>query len=217
MARNKYPEITVKRIVDTSLKLFLSKGYEQTTIQDIVNDLGDLSKGAIYHHFKSKEDIMDAVAEKLYEETNLRLYELENRKDCTGLEKLQLMMTLSLENPNQKKLVVAAPNLMKNPRFFTEQVISGHRDVAPIIEKFIREGISDGSIETDFPKELSEVLILLLNIWLNPMVFTNTQEELSRKFEFFQQFSKAFGVPILNEKISSYIEDFRDLIAQSQK
>ena len=54
MARNKYPEITEKRILDAALKLFMEKGYEQTTIQDIVNELGDLSKGAVYHHFKSK-------------------------------------------------------------------------------------------------------------------------------------------------------------------
>ena len=55
VARNKYPEVTLNRILDTALDLFIEKGYEQTTIQDIVDQLGDLSKGAIYHHFKSKE------------------------------------------------------------------------------------------------------------------------------------------------------------------
>ena len=61
MARNKYPEVTVERILDVSQRLFLEKGYDNTTIQDIVDELGGLSKGAIYHHFKSKEEIMDAV------------------------------------------------------------------------------------------------------------------------------------------------------------
>ena len=46
MARNKYPEETVARILDVSLKLFLEKGYENTTIQDIIDALGNLSKGA---------------------------------------------------------------------------------------------------------------------------------------------------------------------------
>ncbi|MCB6367618.1 TetR/AcrR family transcriptional regulator, partial [Intestinibacillus massiliensis] len=66
MSRNKYPEVTVNRILDSATKLFLQKGYEKTTIQDIVNDLGDLSKGAIYHHFSSKEDIIQAVGERMY-------------------------------------------------------------------------------------------------------------------------------------------------------
>lgn len=52
MARNKYPELTRERILDTAERLFLEKGYENTTIQDIVDALGDLTKGAVYHHFK---------------------------------------------------------------------------------------------------------------------------------------------------------------------
>ena len=51
MARNKYPEETVTLILDTAQKLFLEKGYEHTTIQDIIDNLGGLTKGAIYHHF----------------------------------------------------------------------------------------------------------------------------------------------------------------------
>lgn len=65
MARNKYPEETRNLIVDTAARLFVEKGYERTSIQDIINNLGGLSKGAIYHHFKSKDEIMNAVADKL--------------------------------------------------------------------------------------------------------------------------------------------------------
>ena len=57
MARNKYPEETVTLILDTAQKLFLEKGYEHTTIQDIIDNLGGLTKGAIYHHFTSKESL----------------------------------------------------------------------------------------------------------------------------------------------------------------
>ena len=38
MARNKYPEKTVTLILDTAQKLFLEKGYEHTTIQDIIDN-----------------------------------------------------------------------------------------------------------------------------------------------------------------------------------
>ena len=50
MARNKYPEVTVERILDAAQRLFLEKGYDNTTIQDIVDELGGLTKGAVYHH-----------------------------------------------------------------------------------------------------------------------------------------------------------------------
>ena len=51
MARNKYPEVTVGRILDAAQRLFLVKGYDNTTIQDIVDELGGLTKGAVYHLF----------------------------------------------------------------------------------------------------------------------------------------------------------------------
>jgi len=55
MARNAHPEVTRNRILDAAQQLFITKGYEHTSIQNIVDELGDLSKGAIYHHFKSKK------------------------------------------------------------------------------------------------------------------------------------------------------------------
>ena len=66
MARNKYPEETVEKILTAARRLFLEKGYEKTTIQDIVDQLGGLTKGAVYHHFKSKEEIMNALTTKMF-------------------------------------------------------------------------------------------------------------------------------------------------------
>ena len=60
MARNKFPEETERKILEVSFRLFQEKGYDHTTIQDIVNGLG-MSKGAVYHHFKSKEEILDQI------------------------------------------------------------------------------------------------------------------------------------------------------------
>lgn len=65
MARNKYPEKTVEKILEVSYRLFVTKGYENVVIQDIVNELGGLTKGALYHHFKSKEEILKALFEKM--------------------------------------------------------------------------------------------------------------------------------------------------------
>ena len=63
MARNKYPEETVKLILDSAEKLFIEKGYEKTSLQDIINAT-NLSKGAIYHHFSSKEEIFLRIGDR---------------------------------------------------------------------------------------------------------------------------------------------------------
>ncbi len=89
MARNKHPEETINLILDVASRLFLEKGYEHTSIQDIIDHLGGLSKGAIYHHFKSKEDILVAVTERMTEESNRMLLNIRDQKNVSGKEKLQ--------------------------------------------------------------------------------------------------------------------------------
>ena len=64
MPRNKYPEQTVEKILDAAAALFAEKGYQSTTLQDIIDATG-LSKGAVYHHFRSKEENARRAAEAL--------------------------------------------------------------------------------------------------------------------------------------------------------
>ena len=94
MARNKYPEITVEKILEVSQRLFLTKGYDNTTIQDIVDELGGLTRGAIYHHFKSKEEIMDALTDKMFRENN-PFDTVKSQKDLNGLQKMKMAMSLN--------------------------------------------------------------------------------------------------------------------------
>ena len=101
MARNKYPEETVNLILDVAGRLFMEKGYEHTSIQDIIDNLGGLSKGAIYHHFKSKEEILDAVTDRIMEESNRKLTGIQERKDLNGIEKLRSLFKSSLCRPAQ--------------------------------------------------------------------------------------------------------------------
>lgn len=60
MARHKHPEQTVEKILEVSLKLFMEKRYDKTTIQDIIDAVG-MSKGIIYCHFKSKDQILPGI------------------------------------------------------------------------------------------------------------------------------------------------------------
>lgn len=56
-----------EQILDISLSLFLEKGYDNTSISDIVTKL-DIARGTLYYHFESKEAIMDAIIERSVKE-----------------------------------------------------------------------------------------------------------------------------------------------------
>lgn len=126
MARNKYPEVTVEKILEVSERLFLEKGYDSTTIQDIVDELGGLTKGAIYHHFKSKEDIMDALGDRMFFHNN-PFEILKKRDDLTGLEKIRQVMIMNQSNENQVELTMQAIPLLKNPQVLVKMLESNRK------------------------------------------------------------------------------------------
>jgi len=121
MARNKYPELTRECILDTAERLFLEKGYENTTIQDIVDALGDLTKGAVYHHFKSKEEIVDAVGNRMFQRRN-PFAAVANRDDLNGLEKFRETIRLNQSDDDRMEITVQSMSIMKNPRFLVEMI-----------------------------------------------------------------------------------------------
>ena len=217
MARNRHPEETVNRIVDVSLRLFLEKGYEYTSIQDIIDGLGNLSKGAIYHHFRSKEEILEAVTDKLVGSSNRMLTKIRDREDLNGREKLATIFRESLMRPGQEELFAVAPDIGKNPRLLFSILRDTTDVVAPqYILPIIEEGIRDGSIETDYPAELAELVILVANVWMNPMVFEDTTETSRRKFLLFAQMMKGFGLDVIDGEMLARLEELTEIYQKNK-
>ena len=208
MARNKYPEITEKRILDAALKLFWEKGYEQTTIQDIVDELGDLSKGAVYHHFKSKEDIVDAVTDRISLETN-PFKEIQNMRGLNGLQKTHQLLLLSFTNQKQQEMFRLFPGLMKNPKFLA-QAVQECVLLAPRIQSLIEEGNADGSLSIAQPKQAAEVIMILINLWINPAVFAVSRAEFTQKLSFIATVLEGMGLPIIDDEIRAAAKSFGD-------
>lgn len=208
MARNKHPEETVEKILDVASRLFLEKGYEHTSIQDIINNLGGLSKGAIYHHFKSKEDILIAVTDRMTMESNQGLAKIRDASAMNGKEKLQEIFKASINRPVQNDIFTVAPDFQNNPRLLDSLLRETVEVVAPYyILPIIKEGIEDGSIRTEFPEQLAELIILAANIWMNPMVFDSSPEESYAKFMVFRQMMQGFGLDIVDEEMVQRLQE----------
>ncbi len=217
MARNKHPEETVNLILDVAFRLFMEKGYERTSIQDIINNLGGLSKGAIYHHFKSKEDILVAVTDRMTAESNQMLATIRDRTDLTGKEKLKTIFKESICRPVQDEIFTVAPDLSNNPRLIFSIFRETVDEVAPnYIFPIIEQGIADGSIQTDYPEELAELIILAANIWMNPMIFDSSEEESHRKFMVFRQMMKGFGLDIVDDEMLDRLQELANIYQKNK-
>ena len=207
MARNKYPEVTVERILDAAQRLFLEKGYDNTTIQDIVDELGGLTKGAVYHHFKSKEEIMDAVGDRMFFANN-PFEAVKKRSDLSGLEKLREVIRLNNADEQRTDLTLQSVPVAKNPRLLAEMLISNRKVLTPCFRELIDEGLADGSICTEYPREISELLPMLTSLWLLPSIYPASKAEQRRKFDFIFAMLDRFGIPLYDESMRETVDRF---------
>ncbi|MCL2697303.1 MAG: TetR/AcrR family transcriptional regulator [Oscillospiraceae bacterium] len=209
MPRNKYPEETVKKILDAALKLFLEKGYEQTTILDIVAEMKGLTRGAFYHHFKSKEDVLEAVTEMIFCESN-PFEKVKQEKGLSGLGKIKLALKYSSVQGYVDERAIAlnkiAIPLLSNPRFLSEQIKST-RYIAGFVEALIEEGMADGSIARGNAKFLGELFMLLFNVWIVPSIFPCSLEEAWEKILIIKKTFEALGLPVIDEEMLESLQN----------
>ncbi len=142
----------------------------RTSIQDILNDLG-LSKGGLYHHFKSKEAILDRLNADEWAVTARLLDKLIERKDMSALEKLRVLIVSAVDAPDHLDLVRSQLALLKDPAFFTANMRFWSTRLPESFRSLIDMGVQDGSIPTAYPEEAAQLLSLLGNYWLMPCFY----------------------------------------------
>lgn len=209
MARKNNPKQAIENIITISAKLFAEKGYDKTSMQDIVDALG-MSKGGIFHHFNSKEDIFHAVMERQFEQIIETVHQwLDEMHGLTAKEKLRGLIKRNLTD---EKIIKESGNMIssaiESPQIILAFTQNNLKKLAPIIADVIREGKEDRSITTEFPDECAEVLLLLLNFWCDTDIFQGDLSILHKRFRFLQHLMRQLGVDILDDETINTISDF---------
>ncbi|HEY2887847.1 MAG TPA: helix-turn-helix domain-containing protein, partial [Candidatus Limnocylindrales bacterium] len=105
MARTLDPEAhSLKRdaFVDAAQRLIQSKGYEQLSLQDVIDAVG-ASKGAFYHYFGSKEDLLEAVIERMVDATIELMIPIVHDPELPAIQKLQLVFSAGAAWKGERK------------------------------------------------------------------------------------------------------------------
>lgn len=202
MPRNKYPEVTEKAILDTAKRLFLEHGYEHVTLQDIAEACG-LTRGAIYHHFHGKEEMLDAVTTYMFHET-VPCREIQEDTSRNGLEKLQRLIIASVSNREQLQMYrMLSRTFYQSPKLVCAYLLSCRTSVVPMTRTFLEEGVSDGSITVDSPQIAAEVVAVFTNLLLSPLVFSSTGPDFQRKVACVSTMLESIGLPLINDQVSA--------------
>ena len=192
---------TKDKIISTALQLFMKKGFEKTSMQDIADHLG-MSKGGIYHHFKSKEEIIDIVREIKANSVEEGMTKwLETIDAQSTQEKLTAILEKNIIDQEAQSMNEVFSSQMKSNDFIVSIMKNSIHHSAPVFADLMKEGLKDGSITTNYPDEAAEVFFLLINIWCDPVIFEADKEKLLNRLKFVQEIMKAIGADIVSDKI----------------
>lgn len=160
----KAPAVRRAQLIDCARGLFLAKGYEKTTINDVIAATA-LSKGAFYHHFRSKEDLLEAIAERYAGQSLAYANAVAADRSLNALEQLNVLMAMTrdwkAENLPQLRAMFTTLLRPENATLYHRIVGAVFAAMAPTLTAIIAEGERQGVFDVDDAGLAAEALLWL--------------------------------------------------------
>lgn len=167
-------------ILDAADVLFGEKGFDGTSTNDILEKVG-IARGTLYYHFKSKEDIMDALIERYNTSLIEAAQSIANDQSIPVLERMMsVVKALNISGNGAGEMLehIHKPQNALMHQKIQKVVISG---VPAILSGIVEEGVKQGIFDTPYPYECMEMLLIYLNtIFDYDMVEMSDETKLSR-------------------------------------
>lgn len=189
-------EAAIRRneILDAAEHLFVTKGFDKTSTNDILDQVG-IARGTLYYHFRSKEDILNAMIERVTDTLVERAGKIAGRKDTPVLQRLtEMMLALNLNSDLGHEIMeqVHKPQNALMHQKMQEHLLVG---IIPLITDLLEEGIAKGICQTDYPEEAAEMLLIYSNTMFDDLV-EHSEEERQRKIAaFIYHMERLLGMP----------------------
>lgn len=162
----KAPAIRRGELIDCAQGLFLSQGYEGTTINDLIVATG-LSKGAFYHHFRSKEDLLEAIARRFAEQSLTFVASVEADRSRDALASLNFMLGMGrewkLEHVGELHAMFTTLLKPENAMLYQRIVEAVFAVLTPALAGIIERGQREGAFDAGDPRVAAETLLWLSN------------------------------------------------------
>lgn len=150
--------------LNTAQSLFFSKGYEQTSVQDIINAIG-VAKGTFYHYFASKVELLDALVERLTKLTITQLNAIVGDDTLNAHEKFQRLFTnlINWKAANKEFLLNTMRVLYRdeNVLLLNKMQRESFSLIVPLLTAVIDRGVSEGRFNVTYPQETAEIIIIM--------------------------------------------------------
>lgn len=180
-------------ILDVAERLFCAKGFDNTSTNDILEEIG-IARGTLYYHFKSKEDILDAMIERLTNQMLEKAAVIALDESIPVLQRLtRTMLSLNIDNELGDMVMeqVHRPqNALMHQKL--ENMLLGR--VNKLITKIAEDGIKQGIMHTDYPAEAVEMIMTYSYIAFDSMVHYSEEEEQRKIMGFVYHAERVLGM-----------------------
>lgn len=151
-------------ILDAAQRLFMSRGYDATTVNDLITAVG-ISKGAFYHHFSSKDDVLRALVWRVAEQGLAAVLPLFERDDLTPLEKLKAFFKdgqqYKKENSTALRSVINVLFREENLRLRLQSAEQMTEIIVPHLGRVLEKGAELGEFDIEDPEETARLVLNL--------------------------------------------------------
>ena len=144
-------------IIETAGKLFEEKGYEQTQVQDIVNEIG-VAKGLFYYYFKSKDEVMEELADR-YADAIIDSVNKLIDKDITTFDKINRIFQIFIDSAEKKSGIFMGILNVKNGITHERIFFNVGKKMVPLVTELILSGNDNGECNCSDPKFITEFLV----------------------------------------------------------
>jgi len=152
-------------ILDAAQRLILSNGYERLTIQDILEDL-QISKGAFYHYFDSKPAVVEALTERLVDDSERALARIAEDPELGAAEKLQLFFgeIIRWKSARQNLMVAMLPVWYAPDNLAFRMLVdrATAKRLAPLLSVIVRQGVDEHRFATSNPEQAGAIIVALV-------------------------------------------------------
>ncbi|MDA2257898.1 TetR/AcrR family transcriptional regulator [Bacillus cereus group sp. MYBK163-2] len=167
-----------KEILETAERLFLTKGYTKTTVNDILKEIG-IAKGTFYHYFKSKEEVMDEIILRIIKEDVTKAKRIVSNPDIPVLDKLfKILMEQSPKSGDVKEKMIEQFHQPNNAEMHQKSLVQSIIHLSPILTEVLEQGIEEGIFSTPYPQETIELLLSSAQVIFDDGLFQWKPEEM---------------------------------------
>lgn len=174
-------------ILDVSEKLFGTKGYSKTTVNDILLMIG-IGKGTFYHYFKSKEEVMDAIVMRFIDMGVEAAQAIASDPNLKAPEKMFRIIMAQNQDQNRKEPILEQLHQVNNAEMHQKSLVETILQLTPVLTDVVKQGIEEGSFKTPYPKEAIEFLLVSSQFLLDTGLFQWKPQEIMQKAKAFAYF-----------------------------